>query len=250
MTDVPAIIRRCCERQPAARAPDEVRIYGHSPIVFWWPGLGGGVCDGGWRPSSAGVPVNVVPGLFGVGSSAVGAARILLGAARVLLVLFTNVKMRGIYSLTFVIATMFIVVLFAYLDWWDRIFEVIPYFTVHINLGFYLFFGTVLFFLWASIFFIFDRLTYWRIRPGQIIESRLIGGGQRTFDTEGLQFEQRPSDLFQQTILGAGAGDLVLRTGGVAKAEILIPNVLFAAEKIRRAQRLLAVKPDAPSQVA
>jgi hypothetical protein len=227
-----------------ARVAEEVRIYAHSPIVFWWMG---------WVASYvmalatmlAGVKVSV-----GQGTPELvlpqSAPHVAFSIVLVLLVLFTNVKMRGIYSITFVVATMFVVVLFAYLDWWDRIFELVPYLTVHINLGFYLFFGTCLFVLWAATFFIFDRLTYWLIRPGQIIEARLIGGGQRTFDTEGLQFEQRPADLFQQTILGLGAGDIVLRTGGVTKSEIIIQNVLFASDKLRRSQRLLAVRPDAP----
>ena len=154
--------------------------------------------------------------------------------------------MRGIYSITFIMTSLFAIVLLAYMDWWEAIFRVLPYLTIHINLGFYLFFGVALFLLWAVTFFVFDRLTYWRVRPGQIIEERLIGGGQRTFDTEGLQFEQRPSDLFQQTILGFGAGDLILRTGGVNKSEIVIQNVLLANDRIRRAQQLLSVRPDAP----
>ena len=226
----------------AARATDEVRIYAHSPIIFWWMG---------WLAAFVMAVATLLGGVYvSVGEGAQelvlpqSAPHVSFSIVLVLLVLFTNVKMRGIYSITFVIATMFIVVLFAYLDLWDRIFALIPYLTVHINLGFYLFFGTCLFLLWAVTFFVFDRLTYWRIRPGQIIEESLIGGGQRTFDTEGLQFEQRPADLFQQTILGLGAGDIVLRTGGVTKSEILIPNVLFASDKLRRAQRLLAVKPD------
>jgi hypothetical protein len=243
MTDVLAPTGTTIRDAPAA-VSEEVWIYGHSPIVFWWLG---------WVVAYAMAIATIVSGVpvtVGQGSSELilqsSAPHVFFSVVLVLLVLFTNVKMRGIYSITFVVATMFVVVLFAYLDWWDRIFSLLPYLTVHINLGFYVFFGTVMLMLWAATFFIFDRLTYWRIRPGQIIESRLIGGGQRTFDTEGLQFEQRPADLFQQTILGLGAGDLVLRTGGVAKAEIVIPNVLFASEKIRRAQRLLAVKPDAP----
>ena len=243
MTDVPV---SSAANLTAASMPtkDDVRIYGHSPIVFWWLS---------WVVSYAMAIATAIGGVavqIGQGSPEwvlqSSAPHVAFTVVMVLLVLFTNVKMRGIYSLTFVIASMFVVLLFAYLEWWDRIFSLLPYLTVHINLGFYVFFGTAMLLLWAATFFIFDRLTYWRIRPGQIIESRLIGGGQRTFDTEGLQFEQRPSDLFQQTILGIGAGDLVLRTGGVARAEIVIPNVLLAAEKIRRAQRLLAVKPDSP----
>lgn len=222
----------------------EQKLYGHSPIVFWWPG---------WvvayvlalLTSVMGVPVSTGDG----GPEVVlpqSTPHVVFAATIVLLILFTNVKMRGIYSLTFIVTTAFLILLFAYFDLWERIFELLPYLTIHINLGFYLFFGTALLLLWALTFFVFDRLTYWRVRPGQVIEERWIGGGQRTFDTDGMQFEQRPADLFQQTLLGFGAGDLVLRTGGVNKSEIVIPNVLFANTRIRRAQRLISVQLDAP----
>lgn len=38
------------------------------------------------------------------------------------------------------------------------------------------------------MFFVFDRFTYWRIRPGQMTEEHLIGGGAESFDTNGLRF--------------------------------------------------------------
>jgi hypothetical protein len=225
-------------------AVHEVKIYGHSPIVFWWPGWVVAFVLA-FMTSMMGVPVSI-----GQGESELvlpqSTPHVVFTVTIILLILFTNVKMRGIYSITFIVATMCVVLLFAYMDWWERIFALLPYLTIHINLGFYLFFGTALFLLWAVTFFIFDKLTYWRVRPGQVIEERLIGGGQRTFDTDGLQFEQRPADLIQQTILGFGAGDLVLRTGGVNKSEIVISNVLLANDRIRRAQQLISVKSDVP----
>jgi hypothetical protein len=38
------------------------------------------------------------------------------------------------------------------------------------------------------MFFVLGRLTYWRIRPGQMTEEHLIGGGAESFDTNGLRF--------------------------------------------------------------
>jgi hypothetical protein len=223
---------------------NEVKIYGHAPIVFWWPGWFVGFVLA-LLSFFMGTPVAI-----GTGEPELVLAQstphVIFAATLLLLIMFTNIKMRGIYSITFIVSVLLIIVLFAYMDWWERIFRLLPYLSIHINLGFYLFFATTLFVLWAMTFFIFDRLTYWRVRPGQIIEERLIGGAQRTFDTDGLQFEQRPSDLFQQTILGFGAGDLILRTGGVNKSEIVISNVLLANDRIRRAQQLISVKPDAP----
>ena len=124
--------------------------------------------------------------------------------------------------------------------------DVIP---PYMNLGFYLTLSTGQLAMWLAMFFLFDRLTFWRVRPGQIIEQRFIGGGERSFDTHGLLFEQRPADLFQQRLLGFGAGDLILKTRGVHKAEITIPNVVFVDRIIRRTQRLIAVQPDRPASV-
>ena len=47
-----------------------------------------------------------------------------------------------------------------------------------------------------------------------MIEERLVGGQARSYDTNGLVFEKRGQDLFHDIILGMGAGDLTIRTGG------------------------------------
>jgi len=233
-------------RKTSARGAQEVVIISHSPLVYWWPAwvLSYILAALTWLRGTQ-VSIGAAPSeLFLANSN----AHIVFTVVLVLLILFTNVKMRGIYSVTFVAVILFFTVLFAWLDWWQFIFRWLPYFSLHINLGFYLFFGTSLLIVWLLAFFLFDRLTYWRVRPGQIIEERVIGGGARSFETEGLLFEQRPADLFQQTILGFGAGDLLLKTGGAYRTEISIPNVLLASRTIKRTQRLTAVKPDAVSE--
>jgi hypothetical protein len=40
------------------------------------------------------------------------------------------------------------------------------------------------------MFFIFERMTYWRIRPGQLTIEHLIGGGAESFDTNALRFQK------------------------------------------------------------
>jgi len=93
-------------------------------------------------------------------------------------------------------------------------------------------------------FFVFDRLTVWRIRPGQMVEERLIGGQARSYDTNGLVFERRGQDLFHDIILGLGAGDLTLTIGGANEETIQIPNVLFVKSKVKAIERLISVKPE------
>ena len=105
-------------------------------------------------------------------------------------------------------------------------------------------FSTALLIVWLLAVFGFDRLTVWRVRPGQMIEERLVGGRARSFDTNSLVFDKRSQDLFHDVILGWGAGDLTLTTGGANKETIQIPNVLFVDRKMKAIERLIAVKPD------
>ena len=162
----------------------------------------------------------------------------------VLLVVFTTTKLRGVYSVVTVLTVAFFVVLFAWFGWWDNILRFIPHLSARANVGFYLMFSTALLIVWLLAVFGFDRLTVWRVRPGQMIEERLVGGRARSFDTNSLVFEKRSQDLFHDVILGWGAGDLRLTTGGVNKETIQIPNLLLVDRKMKAIETLIAVKPD------
>jgi len=105
-------------------------------------------------------------------------------------------------------------------------------------------FATTLLAVWLLAFLVFDRLTVWRVRPGQMVEERLIGGQAHSYDTNGLVFERRSQDLFHDIILGLGAGDLTLKMGGTNKETMQIPNVLFVDRKVKAIERLIAVKPE------
>ena len=111
-------------------------------------------------------------------------------------------------------------------------------------MGFYLLFSTALLVVWLLAFLVFDRLTVWRVRPGQMVEERLVGGHARSYDTNGLVFERRSQNLFHDIVPGLGAGDLTLTTGGANQETIQIPNVLFVARKVKAIERLISVKPD------
>jgi hypothetical protein len=111
-------------------------------------------------------------------------------------------------------------------------------------MGFYLLFSTALLAVWLLAFFVFDRLTVWRVRPGQMIEQRRIGGQARSYDTNGLVFEKRGQDLFHDIVLGMGAGDLTVTTGGANKQTIQIPNVLLVDRRMKAIENLIVVKPD------
>jgi hypothetical protein len=220
----------------------ELRIISRSTIFYWWPVWVAGyfmaliTAIGGERLTLAnGTQILIHP------NTGLGLAFVVI---LTLIMVFTNVKLRGIYSVVFLLSIAFMTVLFGWMGWWDRIFSLIPQLTVFMNIGFYLTFSSILFVIWLLRFFIFDRLVYWKLRPGQLTTEHVVGGGQQSYDTRGMLFEQRSDDFFRHKVLGLGSGDIRLITTGAKKEEIEIPNVLFAGRKVRIMQRLIAVKPE------
>lgn len=225
---------------PAERLP-EIIIYGHSGLVYWWPVWLFGfiaaavtyasgdpfIADGGER-----ILVHPSPGL-GLGFIGVLVTTLLI----------TNGRMRGIYSIVILLTISLIFVTLAWLGMLDDIVKLIPEISVHMNGGFYLVMSTILFIVWALAFFVFDRLTYWRVRPGQLTQESWIGDSEESFDARGMLFEKHGEDFLRHRILGLGAGDLRLTTAGAKKQTIEIPDVLFVDRTVDHVQRLISIEP-------
>lgn len=220
----------------------ELKIISHSTVFYWWPVWAAGFAIAALSYFQ-GLEVYVAGGDSDTlhPSETFGFVYVVI---LMLVIVFTNVKLRGIYSLAVVLALAFLAVLFAWFGWWDEILSFIPTLSIRMNLGFYLVTSTLLLLIWLMAFFIFDRLVYWRVRPGQIIEERLIGAGEQSYDLRNVVFEKYGEDLFRHVILGLGAGDLKLTTSGARATQLYIPNVLFVDRKVRTIQRLAAVQPD------
>ena len=223
-------------------APADIKIISHSNVFYWWPAWVVGFVAAAFSYLQ-GRDVAVVPEIVERVHPSNNPG-ILFISIVVLLVVFTNTRLRGIYSVVTVVAAAFFVVLLAWLGWWDDILRFVPHLSARANVGFYLLFSTALLGVWLLAFFGFDRLTVWRVRPGQMIEERMVGGQARSYDTNGLVFEKRGQDLFHDVFLGLGAGDLTLTTGGAIKETIHIPNVLLVNRKMKAIEQLIAVKPD------
>jgi hypothetical protein len=222
---------------PRPAALQEVIIYGHSTLLYWWPAW----CLGFVIAALNAGQERFLPTATGAQpSSALGLTYL---SILLLLIVFTNVRLRGINSVVALISVAFVSVLLALFGWWDNIASMIPYLSVHMNTGFYLVFSSGLLIIWLAMFFVFDRLTYWRVRPGQMTEEHLIGGGAESFDTHGLRFQKHSSDFFRAA-LGLGAGDLKATGTGERGAAIEIPNVMLVDRKVRAIERLISVKPD------
>ena len=228
--------------RPVAHAPSDIKIISHSNIFYWWPAWVAGFAVA-LISYVQGRDVAVVPDFIDRVHPSNNPG-IFFIAVLVLLVIFTTTKLRGIYSVVTVVTVAFFGVLLAWLGWWDNILRFIPHLSARANMGFYLLFSTALLAVWLLAFFVFDRLTVWRVRPGQMIEQRRIGGQARSYDTNGLVFEKRGQDLFHDIVLGMGAGDLTVTTGGANKQTIQIPNVLLVDRRMKAIENLIVVKPD------
>ncbi len=161
-----------------------------------------------------------------------------------LVILITNVPLRGLWSVIVIITIAMLALIFALLGWWDDIFRTVGNLHVYINMSGYLFISSVLFVAWAVAFFFLDRRTYIAFRPGQIRVREEIIGGEKMYDTVGVSAEKHRDDLFRHWVLGLLSGDLTVhvREGGTNR-EIRIPNVLMIGWRLPRIQEMLREKP-------
>jgi len=254
----------------------QVRIYGHTALFYWWPvWLVGFVCalatwvnedrllivpkdfsrvevlsDGQIKvhsPTGVHEPKSKLE--FMHHSRNLG---VIFTIVLVLVIVITNVHLRGLSSAIAIVLILLFTVLFAWMGVWDDIMNALGRLSIHLNLGFYLFFSTALFIVWLLTFFLYDRLSYWRVTPGQITHDYVFGGGEKAYDTEGMAFEKLRDDLFRHWVLGFGSGDLRMYPLSVApmgqRDEFHMHNVLFVGAKLRRIQDMIAQKPDTSTQ--
>ncbi len=251
------------------RPPREIKIYGHTALFYWWPvWLLGGIMalvtylndsrslilkSSDLTPDARAQDRLVQPYLVKEGTEIPERVYpdrkmgVIFTIVLLLVIIITNVPLRGLSSAVTIVLILFFTVLFAYLGWWDPILDALGRLAIHANMGFYLFFSTVLFIVWLLVFLIYDRLRYWRVTPGQITQETVFGGGQRSFDTNSMAFEKLRDDLFRHWILGFGSGDLIMYPLTAAtkdREELQVHNVLFIGAKLRRIQEMIAMKPD------
>jgi hypothetical protein len=127
---------------------------------------------------------------------------------------------------------------------WEELLSQMGRVAIFMNMGFYIFFSSLVFFVWAFSVFVYDRLSYWRVTPGQLTHDAVIGGAQKSYDTRGMVFEKHRQDLFRHWIIGFGSGDIQISTTGARRETFEIPNVLFVDSKVGEIQQMIAIQPD------
>lgn len=221
----------------------ELILYSHSNLFYYWP-----VWVVGFILSavtySADTPVQVGDNwVWFHPNSNLGVAFL---ATLFLVILITNIEVRGLASALVIVTAILVMVTLAYYDLWNPILMWLGGLQVQINLGAYFWFSVLMFIAWCVSVFIVDRFSYWRVTPGQITENHLFGAASNSFDTENLVLEKHRDDIFRHWVLGLGSGDLVFRPHGARNEEHSVPNVLFIGSKLKRIQHLIATEPAEP----
>ncbi len=219
----------------------EIRVYSHSRILYWWPVWGCGYVMAALT-NLYGHPQQIgnTPELFHE-SSNLGVIFLLTVT---MVVVITNVTIRGLASVVAILSMALGALLLAYFHQWDAVLEWLGNRKIHMNLGAYFWFSSLIFVVWAFTVLIVDHLSYWRITPGQVTRENVFGASSKSYDAGNMVLEKLRDDLFRHWFLGLGTGDLQIRPFGPQQDVILIPNVLFLGSKVRRIEHMVATQPE------
>jgi lysylphosphatidylglycerol synthetase-like protein (DUF2156 family) len=255
-------------------AQEEVRIYSHSSLFYWWPVWAVGLLMGlltladghkmailpnGTSPEAdrAVQPYNeprdvlVLPKdkkldrdnngkpaelkLHIAKSSEYG---VIFTTVLIVIIVVSNVPLRGLWSVIIILGVILLVLITSLWGIWDDIVRVIGLLDIRINAGGYFFISIALLIIWAITVFVFDHRTYVIVSSGQVRVCLAIGAGETVYDTTGMTFTKRQDDLFRHWIIGLGSGDLIIHRSNTTQ-EIDMPNVLFVGSKIKEIERLI-----------
>jgi hypothetical protein len=167
---------------------------------------------------------------------------VIFAAVLLLVIVITNVPLRGMWSVVVILMVIMLVIIFSLAGWWEAILGTLSQLSIHINAGGYLFISLILFGLWLLTFIFFDQQVYMIFTPGQLKVRTEIGGGEIAYDTTGMTIQKQRSDLFRHWILGLGSGDLLVTTTGAAAHHFDLPNVLFIGRKVQMIEDMLREK--------
>jgi hypothetical protein len=156
-------------------------------------------------------------------------------------IVVTNVPLRGLWSVIVVIVLILGSIIFQLAGWWEIILTRGRMLEAHLNMGAYLFLAITLFIVWLINFAFFDRQRYLIVTSGQVRLHLAVGEGEIVYDTTGMVFQKQRSDLFRHWMIGMGSGDLIIRPAG-GKDPIDLPNVLFVGTKVGEIQMLIKEK--------
>jgi len=240
---------------PAPGAADrgpEIRIYSHSPIVYWWVIWAYGyICAAlTYFQGEHLVIGNAEKPLFIHASSWVGLSFTLL---LLLVIVATTVRARGVNAILLILliagASAGTYMVMNTPGLWTTP----PALLVHMNLAFYMLISTVLFVVWFVIVFIVDRLSYWRFRATQVERvqkfASILGRAPESWSVMHIRLTRFSDDLIAHKMLGLGlvglgTSDVEVKLtifGGGAE-QFRIENVWRASGPMSEIQKLMGPK--------
>ena len=161
-------------------------------------------------------------------------------AGLLVIIVATNVPLRGLWSFVVLISILVVVLLISLMGGWDRIFGWFANLHIHINMAGYLVIGTAVFIMWVVSTFVFDQRSYIIFTPGQIRYCEHIWDSVKVFPAAGAVIEKQRDDLFRHYVLGFFSGDLIVRVGqGADRHELKLPNVLGLGYKLSKVEDML-----------
>jgi hypothetical protein len=163
-----------------------------------------------------------------------------------LVIIITNVPLRGLWSLVTIIGIVVISLILSLMEKWDELLQAMGDLHVYINMAGYLAISIALLIAWLVAVWVFDRRTYIIFTAGQVKVCEEIGGREKVYDTTGMTMEKRRDDWFRHIILGFGTGDLLVRAAGADRHEIVLPNVAFIGYKIDAIESMLRARQTTP----
>jgi hypothetical protein len=169
---------------------------------------------------------------------------VLFATVLLLVIVITNVPLRGMWSFMVIFVIVALAIIFALAGWWETILHHFSLLDIRINAGGYFFISTILFLIWLFTVLVFDKQIYMVFVPGLFKVCTEVGGGEQTYSTIGMTVEKQRSDLFRHWILGLGSGDLIVKTTGAQAHHFEMPNVLFIGRKKQQVEDMVRQIPD------
>ena len=228
----PAAAQEHSHVQDALNQLSELKVYTHSPILYWWPIWALGLLFG-------------FVSMFVSGEGTEAAARV-QGQTFVFLLVFvifsTTVKLRGANSVILGLLLLIGGILLVTANLYGPVAAFIGGLDIRMSPAFYWFVGISVFIMWAVMIFGFDKVKFYEIAPGQVRERVFWGSGDRAESGANARCRYLKDDFLRHRILGVVVtGDIEIT---LADGEVwYLHNVLFAKEKANRINELIVTRP-------
>ena len=210
----------------------ELKVYTHSPILYWWPIWTLGLLFG-------------FVSMFVSGDGTEAAARV-QGQTFVFVLVFVifskTVKLRGANSVILGLILAIGGILLATANLSGPIAAFIGGLDIRMSPAFYWFVGVTVFVMWAIMIFGFDKVKFYEFSPGQMRERVFWGTGDRAESGANARCRYLKDDFLRHRMLGlVVTGDIEITLGD---GEVwYLYNVLFAKQKAQRINELIVTRP-------